>query len=131
MQRHLCSPSDDVVDVTGAAQAMFLRNGVEIDDPLGVLLGFLEPDRHFEIGDPSPPESFGEVDLRMANRDGARISSAQIAEESSSGAPRSRERSRRSLPVRPWPARGAQCRGGRCGNYSTPLPASVGSVSRR
>ena len=66
--------------MTGAAQAIFLRNGVKIDDPLGVLLGFLEPDRYFEIGDRSPPESFGEVDLRMANRDGARISSAQIAE---------------------------------------------------
>ncbi len=66
--------------MTGAAHAIFLRNGVDIDDPLGVLLGFLESDGYFEIGDPSPPESFGEVDLRMANRDGARISSAQIAE---------------------------------------------------
>ena len=34
VRRHLCSPSDDVVDVTGAAQAIFLRNGVNIDDPL-------------------------------------------------------------------------------------------------
>ena len=116
--------------MTGAAQAIFLRNGVEIDDPLGVLLGFLEPDRYFEIGDPSPPESFGEVDLRMANRDGARISSAQIAEilerrPSIQGALEA------IAPGASLAGPGARCRGGHCGDYSTLLPASVGSVSRR
>jgi hypothetical protein len=55
-----------------------LRNGVVIDDPLGVVLGFLTAYR-LDTGGPSRPESFGEPDLRLANRDGARISTAEIA----------------------------------------------------
>jgi hypothetical protein len=55
-----------------------LRNGVVIDDPLGVVLGFLTAYR-LDTGGPSRPESFGEPDLRLANRDGARISAAEIA----------------------------------------------------
>jgi hypothetical protein len=55
-----------------------LRNGVAFEDPLFVVLGFLETWR-LDFGDPSPPDLFGEVDLRRANRDGARISAAEIA----------------------------------------------------
>jgi hypothetical protein len=55
-----------------------LRNGVVIDDPLRVMLGFLKAYRHFDVGDLSRPVSFGEPDLRLANRDGARISAAEI-----------------------------------------------------
>ena len=79
-QSYLCSHSDERVSMSGAARAIFLRGGVEIDDPVEVLLGFLESAGYFEIGDPSRPEPFDEVDLRMANRGGARISGAQIAE---------------------------------------------------
>jgi hypothetical protein len=55
-----------------------LRSGVVIEDPLGVVLGFLTAYR-LDPGGPSGPESFGEPDLRLANRDGARISAAEIA----------------------------------------------------
>jgi hypothetical protein len=55
-----------------------LRSGVVIEDPLGVVLGFLTAYR-LDTGGPSGPESFGEPDLRLANRDGARISAAEIA----------------------------------------------------
>ena len=53
-----------------------LRSGVEIADPLQVVLGYVEAWR-FEVGDLSP--SFGESDLRLANRGGARISAAERA----------------------------------------------------
>src|SRR5690349_8653961 len=55
-----------------------LRNGVVIEDPLAVVLGFLTAYR-LDTGGPSRPQSFGEPDLRVANRDGARISAAEIA----------------------------------------------------
>lgn len=55
-----------------------LRNGVVIEDPLGVVLGLLTAYR-LDTGGPSRLESFGEPDLRLANRDGARISAAEIA----------------------------------------------------
>jgi len=53
-----------------------LRNGAEIADPAGVALGFLERWR-FEPGDVSA--RFGEPDLRLANRGGARIAATEIA----------------------------------------------------
>ena len=56
-----------------------LRNGVGITDPLGVVLGFVKAPWVFYVGDPSRATSFGEPDLRLANRAGARISAAQIA----------------------------------------------------
>jgi Family of unknown function (DUF6308) len=56
-----------------------LRNGVSISDPLSIMLGFLKAQWPFDVGDPSRFASFGEPDLRLANRGGARISSAQIA----------------------------------------------------
>ena len=55
-----------------------LRKGVVIDDPLGVILGLLKAYR-LDVSASSWPASFGEPDLRLANRDGARISAAQIA----------------------------------------------------
>ena len=55
-----------------------LRNGVLIEDPLGVILGSLKAYR-LDVGGPSRPALFGEPDVRLANRDGARISAAEIA----------------------------------------------------
>ena len=56
-----------------------LRNGVEIADPLGVALGFLEAHWRLDAGERTSSASFGEPDLRLANRGGARISAAEIA----------------------------------------------------
>ena len=53
-----------------------LRNGVVVEDPLGAVLGLLKGPWHFDISDPS---AFGEADLKLANRGGARISAAEIA----------------------------------------------------
>jgi len=66
---------DDRVTANSLPSAV-LRNGVAIEDPLGVVLGF---PRRFDVSDPSRPASFAEPDLRLANRAGARISAAQIA----------------------------------------------------
>jgi hypothetical protein len=60
------------------ARPVVLRNGVEIEDPLRVVLGYLEAWR-IDSSDASGPRSFGEPDLRLANRDGARISAAEIS----------------------------------------------------
>jgi Family of unknown function (DUF6308) len=62
-----------------SVRPVVLRNGVGIDDPLSVVLGFLQAPGLFDVSDPSRPASFGEPDLRLANRGGARISAAQIA----------------------------------------------------
>jgi hypothetical protein len=59
--------------------SVVLRNGVEIADPLQVVLGFLEPRSSYDVSEGSGPVSFGEPDLRLANRGGARISAAEIA----------------------------------------------------
>jgi hypothetical protein len=61
------------------ASRIVLRNRAEIEDPLAVVLGFLESYGHFDASDPSDPSSFGESDLRFANRGGARISGVEIA----------------------------------------------------
>ena len=55
-----------------------LRGGVVVEDPLSVVLGLLARWR-LDVSDPSQPASFGEPDLRLANRGGARVSAAQIA----------------------------------------------------
>ncbi|MBV9165946.1 MAG: hypothetical protein JO342_07315 [Solirubrobacterales bacterium] len=72
-----------LVLVPGSARSslrpVVLRNGADIEDPLRVVLGFLEAYGHFDLSDPSGPASFGESDLRTANRAGARISAAEIA----------------------------------------------------
>src|ERR1700757_269066 len=64
------------VVTTTSAWPIVLRGGVVIEDPLSVVLGFLARWR-IDVGDPSA--SFGEPDLRLANRGGARVSAAQIA----------------------------------------------------
>ena len=56
-----------------------LRHGVVIADPLTVVLGLLKAYEPVDAGDPARLVSFGEPDLRLANRAGARISAAQIA----------------------------------------------------
>jgi uncharacterized protein DUF6308 len=56
-----------------------LRNGVRVEDPLLVVVGVVEAQRAFDTAEPSGPASFGEADLRLANRGGARISAAEIA----------------------------------------------------
>src|SRR6266550_7845887 len=55
-----------------------LRHGVAVEDPLTVLLDFLGAG-WVDVGNPRRPASFGEPDLRLANRGGARISAAEIA----------------------------------------------------
>jgi Family of unknown function (DUF6308) len=65
--------------VTSSSQPVVLRNGLVIEDPLKVLLGFVEGRRRFDPSGPARPVSFGEPDLRLANRGGARISAAEIA----------------------------------------------------
>ena len=53
-----------------------LRHGSAVDDPLPVVLGFLGRWR-FEVGDVSA--RFGQPDLRLANRGGARIAATEAA----------------------------------------------------
>jgi len=77
--RLYCAVTYDDSVTTSSIRPVALRNGVNIEDPLGVVLGFLQARRRFDISDPSRPASFGEPDLRLANRGGARISAAQIA----------------------------------------------------
>jgi hypothetical protein len=55
-----------------------LRGGFEIEDPLEAALEFVEAYPGYDSVD-SRPGSFEEIDLRHANRGGARISAAQIA----------------------------------------------------
>jgi hypothetical protein len=62
---------------SGSVCPIVLRNGIHIEDPLRVVLGLGA--WAFDVGDPSEPSSFGESDLRLANRGGARISAAEIA----------------------------------------------------
>ena len=50
-----------------------------LEDPLGVVLGFLEAYPGYDLGEPARPGSFDESDLRHANRGGARISAAEQA----------------------------------------------------
>jgi Family of unknown function (DUF6308) len=63
---------------TSSIRPVVLRDGFEIDDPLSVVLDFLEAYR-LDLGDASGSTSFGEPDVRLANRDGARISAAEMA----------------------------------------------------
>lgn len=62
-----------------SAEPAVLRQGVVIEDPLRAVLGFPWALRRSDVSDPSRPASFGEPDLRLANRGGARISAAEIA----------------------------------------------------
>jgi hypothetical protein len=65
--------------VTSSSQPVVLRSGLVIDDPLRVVLGFVEARWRLDVSEPARSASFGEPDLRLANRDGARISAAEIA----------------------------------------------------
>jgi hypothetical protein len=56
-----------------------LRNGVVVEDPLSAVLGLLRGSWNFDVSASSRSVSFGEADLRLANRGGARISAAEIA----------------------------------------------------
>jgi len=56
-----------------------LRHGAGIEDPLTAVLGLLTAPGPFDVSDASRPALFGEPDLRLANRAGARISAAQVA----------------------------------------------------
>ena len=69
---------DDRV-TTSPVRPVVLRDGVGIEDPLQVVLSFLKSLGRFDVSDPSRSASFGEPDLRLANRGGARISAAQMA----------------------------------------------------
>ena len=62
-----------------AGNPIVLRSGAEVEDPLSVVLGYVAAGWALDEREPSPPASFGEYDLRLANRDGARISAAEIA----------------------------------------------------
>jgi uncharacterized protein DUF6308 len=53
-----------------------LRDGTVVDDPLEQALAFVEA--YGAPAEDAKPNSFGEVDLRRANRGGARISAAEI-----------------------------------------------------
>ena len=64
--------------MTLSIQPVVLRNGLDVVDPLGAVLGFLER-WNFDVGPPSGSSSFSESDLRRANRGGARISAAEVA----------------------------------------------------
>jgi Family of unknown function (DUF6308) len=55
-----------------------LRGGVEVENPLELALEFLAAYSSYESYDFSGPGSFDETDLRLANRGGARISTAEI-----------------------------------------------------
>lgn len=55
-----------------------LRSGIEVADPLRVATAFLTAYR-IDTGAALAPASFVEADLRRANRDGARISAAEIS----------------------------------------------------
>jgi hypothetical protein len=58
---------------------IILRGGVEVENPLELALEFLATYYSYEPCDSSEPASFDEIDLRLANRGGARISAAEIA----------------------------------------------------
>jgi hypothetical protein len=76
--------------------SVFLRNRVPIEDPLEPALGFLE--RYgSDSADPTASATFGEPNLRLANRQGARISASQIEEIVRRR--RAIERALRTIPV--------------------------------
>jgi len=68
----------DVEDAGNVPGPVTLRRGIHVDDPLAVVLGYVEAWR-IDVADPARPAAFDESDLRLANRGGARISAAEIA----------------------------------------------------
>ena len=66
--------------VTGnSIPPIVLRNGISVEDPLKIVIDSLEAQPGLDVGVASRLASFGETDLRLANRGGARISAAEIA----------------------------------------------------
>ena len=65
--------------MTTSLLPVVLRGGVVVENPLHTLLGLLKGPWRIDVSDPERLESFGEPDLRLANRGGARISAAEIA----------------------------------------------------
>ena len=65
--------------MTTSLLPVVLRGGVVIEDPLWTVLDLLKGPWRIDVSDPAQSASFGEPDLRLANRGGARISAAQIA----------------------------------------------------
>ena len=65
--------------MTTSLLPVVLRGGVVIEDPPQTLLDLLKGPWRIDVSDPERLESFGEPDLRLANRGGARISAAEIA----------------------------------------------------
>ena len=59
-------------------RALTLRGNVVVRNPLELALEFLEGYSSYDAGEPADPMSFGERDLRLANRGGARIAAAEI-----------------------------------------------------
>jgi hypothetical protein len=59
--------------------AVILRSGVEVENPLELALELLEAQSSYEAGRSARPASFDESDLRLANRGGARIAATEIA----------------------------------------------------
>jgi hypothetical protein len=81
-----------------AAENRFvLRNGIEVDDPVAIALDFTNAGSAYDLARASAPSAFAEVDLRLANRGGARISAAEIAAILERR--RTIERALRSIPV--------------------------------
>ena len=87
-----------------------LRNGLEVHDPLTIVLDFVDAGYAYDRSTAAAPSIFAEADLRLANRGGARISAAEIA--AILARRRAIERALRTIPfdasltVRsvPWPA---------------------------
>ena len=77
--RHCYAVSYDDRVTASSVRPVVLRNGVDVADPLRVVLGLIKAPGRFDVSDPARPASFGEPDLRLANRGGARIWAAQIA----------------------------------------------------
>jgi Family of unknown function (DUF6308) len=66
-----------VCDPAAVQAGVVLRGGAMVDDSLAEVLGFLEA--YGAPRDDALSSSFGEADLRAANRGGARISAAEVA----------------------------------------------------
>jgi Family of unknown function (DUF6308) len=58
---------------------VILRGGVEIGEPLPVVLDLVERFRPFAVDEDPQPFSIGMADLRLANRGGARIAGVESA----------------------------------------------------
>ena len=56
-----------------------LRHGLEVHDPLAVVLDFVGAGYTYDVSTAPAPSTFREADLRLANRGGARISAVEIA----------------------------------------------------